>query len=344
MANPSKIPRVDAPGPGELQGFVHSVSPVKISARNKYFNVIFQVSRDQYHRGVVFTADKHRQFERAAYTCTPVGLSNIRKTSGLGQDFNIQVHHGSTLEVAEIDVGMKPPPDSQVLKIGKVAAKVIFLQTSSEVVNAFGANLENEECWTADDTGKIRLLLYDDLIPRVLLGHSYKFRCISTADKGGLHLTTTRSTTVEEIPAIEVPEAFSFTEAPAEVIFRTKGLVSGVERQERRTCSRCRQTQTAFDCKSLNHRCQSCRLLQKTVLFPAKVSGTVVLTSGSTDVHLTLTITVLREFLECNQLCHLLQDVQSIEEYLLNTPQLLVEHNDANMVTSMRLGTEVSGS
>ncbi|KAL7841557.1 hypothetical protein SRHO_G00252480 [Serrasalmus rhombeus] len=243
MANPSKIPRVDAPGPGELQGFVHSVSPVKISARNKYFNVMFQVSRDQYHRGVVFTADKHRQFERAAYTCTPVGLSNIRKTS----------------------------------------------------------------------------------------------------DKGGLHLTTTRSTTVEEIPAIEVPEAFSFTEAPAEVIFRTKGLVSGVERQERRTCSRCRQTQTAFDCKSLNHRCQSCRLLQKTVLFPAKVSGTVVLTSGSTDVHLTLTITVLREFLECNQLCHLLQDVQSIEEYLLNTPQLLVEHNDANMVTSMRLGTEVSG-
>ncbi|KAL7870562.1 hypothetical protein SRHO_G00080590 [Serrasalmus rhombeus] len=196
-------------------------------------------------------------------------------------------------------------------------------------------------CWIADDAGKIRLLLYDDVIPRVSVDHSYEFRYISTRSQGGLHLTP-RSTTVQEIPAIEVPEAFSYSEAPAEVIFRSKGLVSGIELRERRTCSHCRQTQTAFDRKSLNHRCQSCRLLQKTASFSAKVSGTVVLTCGSADVHLTLTMTVLREFLECNQLCHLLQDVESIEEYLLNTPQLFIEHNEANRVTSMTLGTEVA--
>ncbi|KAL6455127.1 hypothetical protein MHYP_G00364340 [Metynnis hypsauchen] len=63
-------------------------------------------------------------------------------------------------------------------------------------------------------------------------------------------------------------------------------LVSGVKLQEKRTCSRCRQTQSASDHKSLDHRCQSGRLLQKT---------------------------------------------------------LVVEHDDANMVTSIRLGTEVSG-
>ncbi|KAL7863388.1 hypothetical protein SRHO_G00123720 [Serrasalmus rhombeus] len=344
MASPSKKARVDTPAPGELQGFVHNVSPVKISAKNnKYFNFVLQVSRDQYHRGVVFTADKHREFERAAQTCTPVRLRNVRKTLGFGEEFDIQVHQGSSLEVGDVEFGMKPPTDSRVLKIGKVAAKVIFLQSSSEVVSAFGATLEKKECWIADETGKIRLLLYDDVIPRVSVDHSYEFCYISTRSQGGLHLTTTRSTTVQEIAAIEVPNAFSYSEAPAEVIFSSKGLVSGIELRERRTCSHCRQTQTAFDRKSLNHRCQSCRLLQKTASFSAKVSGTLVLSCGSADIHLTLTMTVLRDFLQCNQLCHLLQDVESIEEYLLNTPQLVIEHNEANIVTSMTLGTEVSG-
>ncbi|KAL7855945.1 hypothetical protein AOLI_G00195490 [Acnodon oligacanthus] len=246
---------------------------------------------------------------------------------------------------------MKPPPDSQVLKIRNILdlqgqqkiGKVIYLQTCSEVVNAFGVSLEKKECWIADATGKISLVFYDGQIRQVLLGRSYEFCCVSTRSQGRLHLTTTRSTTVEEIPAVEVPEAFSFTETPAEVFFSTQGLVCGVELQEKRTCSRCRQMQNPFDRKSINHRCQSCRLLQKTVSFPAKVSGTVVRTCGSADIHLTPTMTVLKDFVEYNQLCHLLQDVESIEEYLLSASQLVVEHSDANMVASVRLGTEVSG-
>ncbi|KAL6455124.1 hypothetical protein MHYP_G00364310 [Metynnis hypsauchen] len=92
------------------------------------------------------------------------------------------------------------------------SSKGDFLQTSSELVN-----LEKKECCIADETGKIRLLLYDDQILRVLLGHSYDFSCISTRSQGGLHLTTRWSTTIEEIPTIEVPEEFSCSEAPAEV-------------------------------------------------------------------------------------------------------------------------------
>ncbi|KAL6461041.1 hypothetical protein MHYP_G00310070 [Metynnis hypsauchen] len=89
-----------------------------------------------------------------------------------------------------------------------------FLQTSSELVK-----LEKKECCIADETGKIRLLLHDQIL-RVLLGHSYDFSCISTRSQGGLHLTTRRSTTIEAIPTIEVPEEFSCSEAPAEVQWR----------------------------------------------------------------------------------------------------------------------------
>ena len=148
-------------------------------------------------------------------------------------------------------------------------------------------------------------MLYDDQILRVLLGHSYEISCISTHSQDGLHLTTTRSTTIEEIPAIVVPEEFSSSEAPAEVIYSTKGQVSGVELQEKRTCSRCCQAQSAFDRKSLNHRCELRRMLQKTVSYPAKVIGTVVRTCRSVGIHLTLTMPVLRDFLQSNQLCHL---------------------------------------
>ena len=64
-----------------VQGYLHSVSPVKISAKKaKYFDCILQMSRDEYRKAVVFDAGKHGRFEQAAAERTPLKLGNVEKS------------------------------------------------------------------------------------------------------------------------------------------------------------------------------------------------------------------------------------------------------------------------
>lgn len=61
-------------------GFIHNVSPVKISAKNnRYFTCVVQTDRDKFHRGVVFSPDKHEALEQAAAHKTGVKLLGVKK-------------------------------------------------------------------------------------------------------------------------------------------------------------------------------------------------------------------------------------------------------------------------
>jgi len=79
MASPIKKARTEAEE--SVVGFIHGLSPVKISKRNtRYFDGTFQTGREEYHRVVVFGAEKHTVFEQAAVAKTPVKLSKVKKS------------------------------------------------------------------------------------------------------------------------------------------------------------------------------------------------------------------------------------------------------------------------
>ena len=80
MASPDKKIKLDQSQPETISGFIHSVSDVRISAKNsKYFNFMLQTSRDNYHKGVVFAPERWNDFKQAGSNKNPVRLKTVSK-------------------------------------------------------------------------------------------------------------------------------------------------------------------------------------------------------------------------------------------------------------------------
>jgi len=65
-----------------VSGYLQGLSPVKLSKKNaRYFDATFQNGREEYHRVVVFTPERRRQFEQAVIAKKPVKLTKVKKTN-----------------------------------------------------------------------------------------------------------------------------------------------------------------------------------------------------------------------------------------------------------------------
>lgn len=64
----------------ELSGFVHDLTPLKVSRTNaKYFNCILQTDTSEYKRVVCFDSVKRSLFENAEQTKSPVKLKDVKE-------------------------------------------------------------------------------------------------------------------------------------------------------------------------------------------------------------------------------------------------------------------------
>jgi len=80
MANPGKRMKIDEGEAVSIEGYVHCVTPLKMSAQNfRYFKYVIQTSRDAYRDGVVFSPEKHASFLQAAAEQTPVKLQKVKR-------------------------------------------------------------------------------------------------------------------------------------------------------------------------------------------------------------------------------------------------------------------------
>ncbi len=79
MATEAKKLKID--DTTSVTGYIHNVSVVKTSAlkKNKYFNAVIQVSRDDFCDVVVFSVDKRNFFLQAQNCRSAVRLSAISK-------------------------------------------------------------------------------------------------------------------------------------------------------------------------------------------------------------------------------------------------------------------------
>ncbi len=79
MATEAKKLKID--DTTSVTGYIHNVSVVKTSAlkKNKYFNGVIQVSRDDFCDVVVFSVDKRNFFLQAQNCRSAVRLSAISK-------------------------------------------------------------------------------------------------------------------------------------------------------------------------------------------------------------------------------------------------------------------------
>ena len=76
----NKIERKMNQLPDSISGYVHSVSPIKLSKINsKYFTASLQTDRDTYHHTVIFQCNQQTSWNNAARNCSAIKLMNAKK-------------------------------------------------------------------------------------------------------------------------------------------------------------------------------------------------------------------------------------------------------------------------
>ena len=161
-----------------------------------------------------------------------------------------------------------------------------------------------------------------------------------------MYLTTTRSTKIDAVEQFNVPDsvASELDETTTDQSEITEGEIMGVEVVERRRCRRCHKRQENFKKTSVTHRCECCKLLQKSESYAFIIRGTVVVSSASTEATLTLTSAVMLHYLQQRKLEHLAQDTCALEEHLLASGPFKVSYNEGMVVNSIHDSASTSQS
>lgn len=204
--------------------------------------------------------------------------------------------------------------------------KVCHVDVATEMVQIMGADVETRICYVQDSSGHMKLQLWAAQIGKVVRGHSYLMRNLSTREYlGCVFLTTTRNTEIVQIQ--ELAGASSFVEFKAEekVVTTLIGSIIRAEIGVSRRCSKCQAWQPEFNAALKFHRCQRCKLLQKAELYESTASGRVALLQEGSETDLTMTNSVIKRYLEKEGMLHLLIEGQNVEEHLLSGEAWQVE-------------------
>ena len=260
-----------------IKCYVHTVSPIKISAsgKYKYFNMTLQTSEGS-KTAVCFSPEKRTTLEKHQADKSPVKISNIKFSSNYGKE-NV-VDQSSKISTID-DVGfqytqMAPPSVISLLALNQVsseqlvtskakAAKVTGLKKTTTSRNP-NSQLMKQELVIVDPTASVKVILWEQFVDCLKEGQTYVFKNLrlKCENNGSMYLNTPKS------------NEFSFEECQefAETVVADVQLVSSVEVcasiigvesiSTYQACLKCGKKAVAARGKLL--KCESCHMLQKT--------------------------------------------------------------------------------
>ncbi len=102
------------------------------------------------------------------------------------------------------------------------------MSQTTETVEFHGASIESQSCYIEDNTGTIKVQLWESLIGKVAFGSTYKITHVSTrVFAGSTYLTTSRKSDIQEMPPlIGLNEKIKFTIDEGEVIVLEGSITS----------------------------------------------------------------------------------------------------------------------
>lgn len=225
-----------------------------------------------------------------------------------------------------------------VLQVGQIVVKVVSCEVGTDMVKVYGTDMEVKECVVADRTGKIKLNLWEGMIGQVVEGCSYRLTNLTVRNEGVVCVTTTRSTTINMTGDVAVPQEIlkQVLEEPQEQCFTVEGKIIGVELQDRRQCPLCNKKQDFFKHKERLYRCEGCRMLQKVDNYLSSLSGLVVIEENHTRSKLTITTSVLRQYLIANNLQRLLGDKDQVEEHFCDGGEFIATYTKNEVISCLQ--------
>ncbi len=171
------------------------------------------------------------------------------------------------------------------------------MSQTTETVEFHGASIESQSCYIEDNTGTIKVQLWESLIGKVAFESTYKITHVSNrVFAGSMYLTTSRKSEIEEVaPLIGLSEKIQFTIDEGEVNV-LEGSITSVEVIISRRCCQCQAWQQDFEGKGQFHRCFRCKRLQLVKSYQPTVNASVTFAGKFGKRELTLPNTVIKRY------------------------------------------------
>uniref|UniRef100_A0A8W8NTQ5 Uncharacterized protein n=1 Tax=Magallana gigas TaxID=29159 RepID=A0A8W8NTQ5_MAGGI len=302
MAAPKKI-KLDEQSI-EVEGYVHNVSPLKVSRNNNnYFNAIFQ-EEGKYTDLVCFVQDYNSVLKDIEKTKSPRQLQFRFEEPKLNKTVTIKEARSGLNPFQKITIEAKVmnkmDPTLQAIKSGEVIRKSYIT--------------------VADATDTIQVCAWDKHIDQLEIGKSYKMTSVSLRSFDGIKSITTCPDTI--IDRIEDIESVNTAETDAISVIDTL-IIDAVSCNSFTLCSACNKAIGVFNPDVNTVKCPTCQMRQKTKNLHQsfKIQVNCRFQSNDQPKKMAISHNVLTNFRETREL----KSDNEIEDYFLSKSNFKVE-------------------
>ena len=206
-----------------MVGYLHNLSPIKTSQnKNQYFSLNFQTN-SQVYRAVCFSPEKHSVLKRKLESSSPVKINRFQLKKNLKtekeelilnrrtriedpdeneMDFDVQKIQEETVEA--VDSSVEEIKDKQNSTLVNIAGRVLFNGTP-ETVEVRGKTLMKQEAMFTDNSGSLRLVLWEQDTRKMKSGQCYNLANVAIKEFNGTnYLTLTKYSNVTEATKLNI--------------------------------------------------------------------------------------------------------------------------------------------
>ena len=213
-----------------------------------------------------------------------------------------------------------------------VTAKALFFCDEKHPVSLYGSTKYVQDVVIADETGRIKLNLWEDMIDRVVEGKTYQFKNVSTRNFNNLpSLTTTMAASVQIVDDIEATSDLV-------VMTNTKithGKIQQVQCIQKFKCGACKKSlELTEDTKRI--KCPYCNLKSNIATLQQTLTCRINLEDDSSQnlFRLVCFQSTMISFLKEQNKEELLQNLDQLEDFLLDIPSVTCVHGEGTEVIS----------
>ncbi|XP_061169175.1 uncharacterized protein LOC133178499 [Saccostrea echinata] len=333
MAAAKKM-RLDDEQSVEVEGYVHNVSPIKVSRNNNnYFNAVFQ-DEEKYTDLVCFVPEYNGILKEMEKTKSPVSLSKIEKTvSARTGAYDIKVTSKSKVSAParQLKFRFEDPDIQKLMTINEakglnpfqkitIQGKVMNKTDPSLQTIKSGEIIKRSYVTVADASDTIQVCAWDKHIDQLDLAKSYRFTAVSLRSFDGIKsITTCPDTNIQEIPDLGFVKA-----GETDAISVTDTMtIDSVSCNSLTLCTACNKDIGLFNPSINTVKCQNCHMRQKTANLHKtfKIQVNCKFASNAQPKKMSISHSVLSNFTETSEL----KSENQIEDYFLSKTNFKVE-------------------
>lgn len=266
---------------GDLVGYIHEVSPTKVSAKGSTYFSFYIQDKERVSKAICFSPEKHKLVQSKAESCTPCKLTKYNKNSNKDTDDNVVWVNKNTriddapdtlvdfpYEKIEVEVptltSVQDLRDVKVNQLVTLQGKVIFGTNTPEKVGSKGYT--KLDGFFIDQSGTVPLTIWNETIQLLEEGTYYEAQNVRLRQYNSeKYITSTPTSVFKQLsgsqPAIseEIVKAAT-TKAtmsqPQEVLCHDIQSVEIIQYYSCVTCAK--RVQSRPD--SLMAKCDNCRM------------------------------------------------------------------------------------